>query len=139
MLAWLVADREFLCRCSHWRSSRPLLLRFWYERVGSSSLLAPSLHLRDAPDPGAGAGITFTGKPITWKGRTVRAVIITGWRSAAQEIQADIAILDDDLDFRNYLDDFLKDEGMYAAEAFARPAELFEGCEDHSPTSSCWI
>ena len=29
----------------------------------------------------------------------------------AGSILADIAILDDDLDFRNYLEDFLKDEG----------------------------
>ena len=52
---------------------------------------------------------------------------------AAQDIQADIAILDDDLDFRNYLEDFLKDEGMYTVRAFARPAELFEGCEERLP------
>jgi DNA-binding NtrC family response regulator len=46
---------------------------------------------------------------------------------------ADIAILDDDLDFRNYLEDFLKDEGSYTVRAFARPADLFQGCEDQLP------
>src|SRR5580704_3683033 len=49
---------------------------------------------------------------------------------AIQEILADIAILDDDLDFRNYLEDFLKNEGKYTVRAFARPQELFEGCEE---------
>ena len=47
-----------------------------------------------------------------------------------QETLADIAILDDDLDFRNYLEDFLKNEGKYTVRAFARPQELFEGCEE---------
>jgi DNA-binding NtrC family response regulator len=49
------------------------------------------------------------------------------------EILADIAILDDDLDFRNYLEDFLRDEGLYTVRAFARPAELFDGCEQQLP------
>jgi hypothetical protein len=31
---------------------------------------------------------------------------------------ADIAVLDDDLDFRTYLEDFLKDEGAYTVRAF---------------------
>jgi DNA-binding NtrC family response regulator len=49
------------------------------------------------------------------------------------EIIADIAILDDDLDFRNYLEDFLKDEGGYTVRAFGRPADLFRGCEEALP------
>src|ERR1700728_4801971 len=49
---------------------------------------------------------------------------------AIQEFLADIAILDDDLDFRNYLENFLKDEALYTVRAFARPQELFEGCEE---------
>jgi DNA-binding NtrC family response regulator len=52
---------------------------------------------------------------------------------STQEIIADIAVLDDDLDFRNYLEDFLKDEGVYAARAFGDPSELFEGCEERIP------
>jgi DNA-binding NtrC family response regulator len=40
-----------------------------------------------------------------------------------QEAQApastvDIAVLDDDADFRNYLEDFLKDEGSYSVRTF---------------------
>src|SRR6202034_4843594 len=49
---------------------------------------------------------------------------------AIQEFLADIAILDDDLDFRNYLENFLKDEALYTVRAFARPQDLFEGCEE---------
>src|SRR5882724_1571872 len=52
---------------------------------------------------------------------------------AAHDILADIAILDDDLDFRNYLEDFLKDEGGFTVRAFERPADLFRGCEEMLP------
>jgi DNA-binding NtrC family response regulator len=47
-----------------------------------------------------------------------------------QETVADIAVLDDDLDFRNYIEDFLMDENVYTVRAFANPRDLFEGCED---------
>lgn len=47
-----------------------------------------------------------------------------------QETVADIAVLDDDLDFRNYIEDFLMDESVYTVRAFANPRDLFEGCED---------
>ncbi len=46
---------------------------------------------------------------------------------------ATIAILDDDADFRNYLEDFLKDEGSYSVRAFATPPKLFESCEESLP------
>jgi len=46
---------------------------------------------------------------------------------------ADIAILDDDLDFRTYLEDFLNDEGSYSVRAFPNAAELFEGCAERVP------
>jgi DNA-binding NtrC family response regulator len=46
---------------------------------------------------------------------------------------ADIAILDDDADFRTYLEDFLRDEGLYAVQAFAAPEELFARCEQNLP------
>jgi len=49
------------------------------------------------------------------------------------ETVADIAVLDDDLDFRNYLEDFLKDEGMYTVRTFAHPKELFESAEEQLP------
>jgi DNA-binding NtrC family response regulator len=45
----------------------------------------------------------------------------------------DIAVLDDDQDFRNYLEDFLKDEGMYAVRTFAHPEDLFLGAEQRLP------
>lgn len=46
---------------------------------------------------------------------------------------ADIAILDDDIDFRNYLEDFLNDEGTHSVRAFPDPTKLFESCEEHLP------
>jgi len=50
-----------------------------------------------------------------------------------ETLVAEIAILDDDLDFRNYLEDFLKDEGVYGVRAFAQPDELYESCEERLP------
>jgi two-component system OmpR family response regulator len=46
---------------------------------------------------------------------------------------ADIAVLDDDFDFRNYVEDFLKDESVYTVRAFSSAEELFAGCEDRLP------
>jgi DNA-binding NtrC family response regulator len=51
----------------------------------------------------------------------------------AQDLLADIAILDDDFDFRNYLEDFLKDESIYNVRAFARPSDLFAACAESVP------
>lgn len=45
----------------------------------------------------------------------------------------DIAVLDDDLDFRNYIDDFLKAEGGYGVRTFANPDELFAEAEQRVP------
>lgn len=53
--------------------------------------------------------------------------------SATPTFAADIAILDDDVDFRTYLEDFLTDEKMYTIRAFATPAQLFESCEERVP------
>lgn len=50
-----------------------------------------------------------------------------------QEAVADIVVLDDDLDFRNYIEDFLKDESVYTVRTFAQPEALFGGCEDRLP------
>jgi DNA-binding NtrC family response regulator len=52
---------------------------------------------------------------------------------AAPETAADIAILDDDPDFRTYLEDFLNDEGLYTVRTFARPAELLAACDERVP------
>jgi len=45
----------------------------------------------------------------------------------------DIAVLDDDLDFRNYIDDFLKNEGGYVVRTFAQPDKLFAEAEQRTP------
>jgi two-component system OmpR family response regulator len=46
---------------------------------------------------------------------------------------ASIAILDDDADFRSYVEDFLNDEGLYAVRAFATAGDLYEACEESVP------
>jgi DNA-binding NtrC family response regulator len=51
----------------------------------------------------------------------------------AQDTIAAIAILDDDADFRTYLEDFLNDEGGYSVRAFGHARDLFEGCEETLP------
>jgi len=38
----------------------------------------------------------------------------------------DVAVLDDDADFRNYIEDVLRDEGPYAVRTYAHPDRLFE-------------
>ena len=45
----------------------------------------------------------------------------------------DLAILDDDPDFRNYLEDALRDDGLYAIRTFAHADELYGGCEQRLP------
>jgi DNA-binding NtrC family response regulator len=45
----------------------------------------------------------------------------------------EIAVLDDDVDFRTYIEDFLHDEGQYAIRAFAHPDELLEAAEQRLP------
>jgi DNA-binding NtrC family response regulator len=45
----------------------------------------------------------------------------------------DIAALDDDADFRNYLEDTLKDEGGYSIRTFGHPDEFFTAVEDRVP------
>lgn len=59
-------------------------------------------------------------------------MISTGMETT-ETLVAEIAILDDDLDFRNYLEDFLKDEGVYGVRAFAHPGDLYESCEERLP------
>jgi DNA-binding NtrC family response regulator len=49
------------------------------------------------------------------------------------ETTADIAVLDDDLDFRTYIEDLLKDERVYSIRTFASADEFFEGCADRLP------
>ncbi|MDP9114605.1 MAG: response regulator [Acidobacteriota bacterium] len=46
---------------------------------------------------------------------------------------ASIAILDDDADFRTYLEDFLSDESSYSVRAFGNARDLYESCEETLP------
>jgi len=43
-----------------------------------------------------------------------------------------IAVLDDDLDFRTYIEDFLRDEG-FEVHTFAHPEDLFVAAEQEVP------
>lgn len=45
----------------------------------------------------------------------------------------DIAVLDDDLDFLSYLEDMLRDEGLYSVRTFGHPEELFAACQQRVP------
>ncbi len=45
----------------------------------------------------------------------------------------DIAVLDDDADFRNYLEDLLRDEGLYNVRTFSHPEPLFDAGETKPP------
>ena len=58
--------------------------------------------------------------------------MMTTVETTAQAL-ADIAVLDDDLDFRTYLEDFLKDEGAYTVRTFGNSTEFFAGCEQRLP------
>ncbi|MCW5980360.1 MAG: response regulator [Bryobacteraceae bacterium] len=44
-----------------------------------------------------------------------------------------VAVLDDDADFRHYIEDCLQDEGVYAVRTFAHPDDLFEACAGNVP------
>lgn len=44
-----------------------------------------------------------------------------------------IAVLDDDPDFRTYIEDFLRDEGLYSVRAYAHPEDLFHEAEQRVP------
>jgi DNA-binding NtrC family response regulator len=53
--------------------------------------------------------------------------------TSAPPIAAEIAVLDDDLDFRTYLEDLLTDEKIYRVRTFSTSEALFAGCEEHLP------
>ena len=48
---------------------------------------------------------------------------------------ADIVVLDDDLDFRNYIEDCLKDESIYTVRTFATAGE----CTTRRDTFPCAV
>lgn len=56
---------------------------------------------------------------------------LAGAESASGDV--DVVILDDDLDFRNYIEDLLKDEGKYSVRSYAHPDDLFAACEERQP------
>jgi DNA-binding NtrC family response regulator len=45
----------------------------------------------------------------------------------------EVAVLDDDIDFLNYIEDLLRDEGPYSVRTFSTPEELFRGAEERLP------
>ena len=45
----------------------------------------------------------------------------------------DVAVLDDDVDFLAYIEDFLRDEGLYQVRTFAKPDLLFEAADEQRP------
>jgi len=53
--------------------------------------------------------------------------------AASTQAQVEVYVLDDDQDFRNYMEDALKDEGSYAVHTFAHPEELNAACEQRVP------
>lgn len=53
--------------------------------------------------------------------------------STSLSTAANIAVLDDDPDFRTYLEDFLNDEGAYSVRVFDSASALFTGCEERVP------
>ena len=53
--------------------------------------------------------------------------------AAPAQGQVEVHVLDDDADFRNYMDDALKDESMYSVHTFGHPHELYAACEQRIP------
>jgi FixJ family two-component response regulator len=45
----------------------------------------------------------------------------------------DIAVLDDDIDFVHYLEDFLKEEELYRVRTFTHPVDLLASCDQRKP------
>ncbi|MBY0375403.1 MAG: response regulator, partial [Bryobacteraceae bacterium] len=45
----------------------------------------------------------------------------------------DVAVLDDDPDFRQYIEDVLRDEGLYSVRAFETATALYEANEQRLP------
>jgi DNA-binding NtrC family response regulator len=51
----------------------------------------------------------------------------------AAQAPVELYVLDDDPDFRNYMEDALKDEGTYAVRTFAHPDDLFAASDQRVP------
>ena len=54
-------------------------------------------------------------------------------RSYTAPAPVDVAILDDDIDFRHYVEDFLKEEGSYTVRSFAHPEDFLLASEQLVP------
>lgn len=52
---------------------------------------------------------------------------------SGNEALVDVAVLDDDRDFLLYIEDFLRDEGMYSVRVFERAEDLMEAAEAQRP------
>ena len=53
--------------------------------------------------------------------------------AAPSQGQVLVHVLDDDPDFRNYMEDALKDEGAYSVHTFGHPQDLYAACEQRIP------
>jgi DNA-binding NtrC family response regulator len=49
------------------------------------------------------------------------------------ESTIDIAVLDDDVDFVHYIEDFLKEERLYRVRTFTHPVDLLASCDQRKP------
>ena len=56
-----------------------------------------------------------------------------GRADTVKKRRVDIAVLDDDIDFVHYVEDFLKDEGQYTVRTFTHPNELAASCAKKPP------
>ena len=56
-----------------------------------------------------------------------------GRADTVKKRRVDIAVLDDDIDFVHYVEDFLKDEGQYTVRTFTHPNELAASCAKKAP------
>jgi DNA-binding NtrC family response regulator len=57
----------------------------------------------------------------------------TGGPAEAPVSAIDVAVLDDDADFLTYIEDLLKDEGIYTVRTFEHPDDLFASAESRIP------
>lgn len=53
--------------------------------------------------------------------------------SAPNPSLIDVAVLDDDLDFLNYIEDFLRHESVYSVRTFVHPSKLIESADQRRP------
>jgi DNA-binding NtrC family response regulator len=54
-------------------------------------------------------------------------------KAAVSNWPIEVAVLDDDLDFLQYIEDFLKTEGNYSVRGFSHPDDLTAACGQHTP------